>query len=220
MKNIAVILSGCGYLDGAEIRESVLTYLHLDMNKDKVKYSSFAPNINQHHVVNHKEAHESDGSRNVLEESARICRGKVEDMNSLNVDDFDALIMPGGFGVAKNLSDFAFNGPNGKINENLQEIIKKFHSQKKPIGYICISPAIGGTVLKDFTPLVTIGNDEGTIKALESIGVKHQVCKANEVCFDEVNNLFSTPAYMYDDETLDNINTGIKYLIDGVISKL
>ncbi len=220
MKKIAVILSGCGYLDGAEIREAVLTYFNLDKYLNKITYTSFAPNKNQHHVVNHLLGTEAIDKRNILEESARITRGKVQDLEDLKVEEFDGLLMPGGFGVAKNLSEFAFKGGAGEIDSKLTQIITNFHEANKPIGLICISPAIAGTILKEHNPKVTIGNDLETINVLEGLGVKHQECKASEVCFDERNNLFSTPAYMYDDENLVNINEGISKLIENLIQKL
>jgi len=216
-KNIAVILSGCGFLDGAEIRESVLTLLALDM--EGVEYKIFAPNKDQHHVVNHLRGEESTGeSRNTLVESARIARGKIQDINELNASDFDALVMPGGFGVAKNLCDFAFKGSAGQVDPKVLEIVKSFSENSKPIGAICIAPAMVALSLGEKNPKLTIGNDEATASEIEKLGAKHINCDANECIVDKERKIVTTPAYMYDDAKLNDILSGIHKTVKEVIS--
>jgi len=216
MKNIAVILAGCGYLDGAEIRESVLTLLALE--SEGVQYKIFAPNKDQHHVINHLDGEPVEGSvRNVLEESARIARGAIEDISSLKVELFDALVLPGGFGVAKNLSSFAFEGSSGSIDNAISSKILGFHSMNKPIGAICISPVLVALSIGKQTPTVTIGSDKSTASELEKLGAKHQNCITSECVVDEINKIVTTPAYMDDSANLPEVLTGITKLVKNVI---
>mgnify|MGYP000497981257 CR=1 FL=1 len=216
MKNVAVILSGCGFLDGAEIRESVLTLLALDT--EGVQYKIFAPNKEQHHVVNHFKGEEATGeSRNVLEESARIARGAIDDLENLNVDEFDALVMPGGFGVAKNFSSFAFEGSNASVDDSVVSKVIAFNSAAKPIGAICISPALVALAIGKNNPILTIGTDAGTATELEKLGAKHQNCDTSDCVVDEVNKVVTTPAYMDDSANLADIFSGISQLVQNVI---
>ena len=215
MKNIGVILAGCGYLDGAEIRESVLTLLCID--ECGANAEIFAPNINQHHVVNHLNGEEKNEARNVLEESARIARGKIKDLESLEINKLDALILPGGFGVAKNLSNLAFNGPEGEINETLSQILTTALEQKKPIGAICISPAVICLGIGKASPEVTIGNDEGTAGAIKALGGIHQNKTVKEIQIDMKNKIVTTPAYMYDDASISDVAAGISQCVKKVI---
>ena len=216
MKNIAVILSGCGFLDGAEIRESVLTLLALDI--ENVQFEIFAPNKVQHHVVNHITQQESnDHQRNVLEESARIARGEIDDVANLNVDEFDALILPGGFGVAKNLSTFAFNGSQADLDDVTASKLIAFHHAGKPIGGVCISPALIALALGKNSPTLTIGSDIITASELEKLGAIHQNCTTSECVVDEKHKIITTPAYMDGTAKLSEIFTGISKLVKSVI---
>tara|TARA_B100001564_G_C20571224_1_gene638445 strand:+ start:44 stop:697 length:654 start_codon:yes stop_codon:yes gene_type:complete len=211
---VAVILAGCGYLDGAEIRESVLALLELD--KAGASVQCFAPDINQYHVINHLIGQEQEGQvRNVLQESARIARGEVEDLVNLNEKEFDALVIPGGFGVAKNLSDLAFKGPDAQVLPEFKAVLDAFIQAKKPIGAICISPAVLVAALKDnLHPTVTIGDDEdGLIPAL---GATHTVCKTSDIVIDDVHNIITCSAYMRED-ALKDIAQGIEKLVHQVI---
>ncbi len=207
-KKVAVILSGCGFLDGAEIRESVLTLLHLDAAGAEV--TIFAPNKKQHHVVNHLDSNEAGEERNILEEAARIARCKVSPLTELNANDFEALFIPGGFGVAKNLCSFAFDGSGASIDETVQKVINDFYTSQKAIGALCIAPALLALCLGDKGIKVTIGNDEGTAKEIEKIGAKHIECKASDCVVDTDHRIVTTPAYMYDSEKLHHINQGIE----------
>jgi len=215
MKKIAVLLSGSGYLDGAEIRESVLTLLALD--RHNIEVSIFAPNKKQLHVVNHLDGSETAETRNVLVESARIARGKVSDLNEANADNFDALILPGGFGVAKNFSDMAFKGSEATIDHDVAELVRSFHNAKKPIGGICISPLLLAIVLGDEKPCLTIGSDEGTAGEIEKTGSLHERCGANDIVVDKNLKIVTTPAYMYDDAKLHHVNDGIEKCVNRVI---
>jgi enhancing lycopene biosynthesis protein 2 len=216
MKNIAVVLSGCGYLDGAEIREAVLTLLALDTAG--AQYKIFAPDRDQYHVVNHVKGEEVAGaSRNILEESARIARGDIHDVAKLEAADFDALVMPGGFGVAKNMCSFAFEGSSASIDEQIAVKVKGFKAANKPIGAICIAPAFIALCLGDFKPTLTIGSDEGTAAELEKLGAKHQNCATTDCVIDKANKIITTPAYMDDAAKLADVYSGISKLINSVI---
>ncbi|MDG1287428.1 MAG: isoprenoid biosynthesis glyoxalase ElbB [Rickettsiales bacterium] len=217
MKNIAVILSGCGYLDGAEIRESVLTLLYLDQQGASVQ--CFAPDIEQMHVVNHLTGEEvASESRNVLTESARIARGEVKDLAHLNATVFDALLIPGGFGVAKNLSDLAIKGADATVNDDFKRVTKDFLSQQKPIGAICIAPAVlAAAVSGDYAPTLTIGDDADTAGAIEAFGGTHQNCESAAYIYDETLKIASCSAYMREDK-LANIAKGIEQVVNKVMA--
>ncbi|AZZ99703.1 isoprenoid biosynthesis glyoxalase ElbB [Pseudoalteromonas sp. R3] len=193
MKQVAIILSGCGVFDGAEIHESVLTMLHLE--RLGASYQCFAPDIQQHHVINHLTGEEQDEQRNVRVEAARIARGEVADLATLDASAFDALILPGGFGVAKNLSDFAFKGAESNILEVLKTSCQAFNQLGKPIAYLCIAPALIGHIHPAGT-LATIGNDEATAQAVEALGASHVACDVSEIVVDDNHKVISTPAYM------------------------
>lgn len=193
MKKVAVILSGSGVFDGAEIHESVLA-LHA-IEKQGASWHCFAPNIEQLHVVNHKTGEEMQESRNVLVEAARIARGNIEDVAKLNVDDFDALLLPGGFGAAKNLTDFAVKGAECSINTHVATACRAFAAAGKPAGYLCIAPVIIPMIYKDQVK-GTIGNDEATAAAFNALAGKHIDCPVDDYVFDEQHKVLSTPAYM------------------------
>lgn len=193
MKKVAVILSGCGVFDGAEIHESVLTLLAIE--RAGANYQCFAPNIDQFHVVNHLTGEEMAEKRNVLVEAARIARGEIQDLASLNVADFDALAIPGGFGAAKNLCDFAINGPKSSVNETVKHVCEAFMQNKKPAAYMCIAPAIIPHIYPSGT-LATIGTDADTAAAVTALGANHQNCSVGDFVFDGDQLVLSTPAYM------------------------
>lgn len=216
MKKVAVILSGCGYLDGAEIRESVLTLLALDHHP--VEVICLAPNIDQYHVINHLNGESSTEKRNVLVESARIARGKVFDIEKVNPNDFDAVLIPGGFGVAKNLCDFAFKGSEASVLNPIKTFLKKIHEHKKPIGAICIAPAMIALLFGKEEVLVTIGNDKNTASEIEKLGAKHFNKNVSEYLVDEENKIVTTPAYMYDDAKISDIFIGINGCVEKIIS--
>ncbi|MCU4165790.1 isoprenoid biosynthesis glyoxalase ElbB [Carboxylicivirga caseinilyticus] len=193
-KKIAVILSGCGVFDGAEIHESVFTMLAIA--KHGAEYTIFAPDIQQHHVVNHITGDEMNETRNVMIEAARIARGAIQPLDSYKAEDFDAILMPGGFGAAKNLSTFAFEGAESSVEEETMRVIKETHAAKKPIGALCIAPAVVAKALGKIE--VTIGEDKGTADAIEKMGAIHKPTNHGEVVIDTVNKIATTPCYMLD----------------------
>jgi len=194
MKKFAVILSGCGVYDGSEIHEAVLTMWAI--KKNGADYQLFAPDIWQHHVVNHLNGQEMSEKRNVLIESARIARGKIMSLAELNTADFDAFILPGGYGAAKNLSNYAFEGSQLKVLDLLEEKLKSAHQQGKAIGFLCIAPVLGAKIFDGVK--LTIGTDAGTNEDLKKIGGKPINAPAGGVVIDAENKIFSTPCYMHD----------------------
>lgn len=194
MKKFAIILAGCGVYDGAEIHEAVLTMLAI--SKNGAEYEIFAPDIMQHHVVDHITGNVMPETRNVLTEAARIARGKIKPLDQLNPEQFDAVILPGGFGVAKNLCTFAFDGPDCTVNPDLEKILVETHLKGKPIGAMCISPVIISRIFKNSK--VTIGQDAGTAQAVKKMGANHIITGHGEVVVDTSNKIFTTPCYMLD----------------------
>lgn len=215
MKKFAVVLSGCGVFDGAEIHETTLTMLAI--MKQGATYEIFAPDIPQHHVINHITGEEMPEKRNVLTESARIARGQIKDLAEYDPNNFDALIFPGGFGAAKNLCDFAFEGANCTINPEVEKAILKTAGKNKPIGALCISPVIFAKIFGDVE--VTIGQDPSTVEAVEKMGATHTKTNHGEVIFDEKNNLFTTPCYMLDANILD-IARGASNIVKAMLERM
>jgi len=194
MKKVAVILSGCGVYDGSEIHEATLAMLAL--SKNEVEYECFAPDKEQYHVVNHLTGEATQEKRNVLVESARIARGTIKALNDIDINEFDGLVMPGGFGAAKNLSDYAIVGENFTVDEDVAQVIRDFHAAKKPIAALCIAPVVVAKVLGG---RVTIGNDKATAAVINGVGAKHVDKEYNEVAVDEVNKIVTNPCYMLAD---------------------
>ncbi len=215
MKKVAIILSGSGVYDGSEIHESVLTMLAIVQNG--AEYRCFAPNIEQYHVVNHLTGEiVSTESRNVLVESARIARGDIEDISELIVDEFDALVLPGGFGAAKNLCDFAINGQTCVMQTEVLKVCQLFAKANKPAGYMCIAPVMVALVYGDGSK-ATIGTDSDIAAQLETMGLEHVNCTVKNVVIDNERKLISTPAYML----AGNINeaaSGINKLIKNLLA--
>ena len=214
-KKMAVVLSGCGVFDGSEIYETVLTLLYLDQLDIQVQ--CFAPNIPQMHVINHVTQEVAvNEQRNVLVEAARLARGNIKDIAHANADEFDALIVPGGFGAAKNLSNFAVKGTELAVNPEFLAFAQAFYHSGKPVGLICIAPTMSAAI---FGPGVTctIGNDENTSTAIETMGGVHQACCVNEVVVDQQRKLVTTPAYMLAGR-ISEAAAGINDLVDQVIA--
>lgn len=216
MKNIAVILSGSGVFDGSEIYESVLTFLRLEHNS--VHYQCFAPNVEQLHVINHLTGEVAEGeTRNVLVEAARLARGNVKDLAEANPDEFDAMIIPGGFGAAKNLSDFAVKGHECSINPDLERFARAIHQAGKPVGLICIAPAMTPKLLGTGIQC-TIGNDAGVAEAITAMGGQHTDCSVDQIVIDEANKVITTPAYMLAG-SITEAASGINRLVDEVVKR-
>ena len=209
---VCVVLSGCGFLDGAEIHESVATLLAL--SKAGAAYTIAAPDIDQHHVINHLDGSQMSETRNVRIEAARIARGHVLPLKEVLVENFDALFFPGGFGAAKNLSTFAFEGSAGNIQKDVERIIQDFHQAGKAIGAVCIAPALLALALHKGS--VTIGSDEGTAQALEQLGSQHTVCPVTEAIIDHENRLVSAPAYM-ENAKIHEVAAGIEAAVQALL---
>lgn len=213
MKKLAILLSGCGVFDGSEINEAVLTMLSI--SQFGAEYSCFAPNMIQSHVINHLTGKEVNESRNVLVESARIARGEIKAISELTINEFDALVIPGGFGAAKNLCNFAFDSANCALNPEVANFINSFINAKKPVGFICISP-IMIPLLYGQSAKGTIGNEPETIKAFEMMGGCHITTNVDEIAVDESRKIVSTPAYMLAQNISETYN-GINKLVAKVI---
>ena len=219
MKKVGVLLSGCGVNDGAEIHESVLTMLFLD--KAGVEMILMAPNIDQMHVINHYTGQEMEEYRNVLVESSRVARGEIKDMAEVSGNDLDALIIPGGFGVAKNLCDYAMAGPECSVNPDVYRLIVELRLMNKPIGAICIAPVMMAKILgeQEESANMTIGYDETTSTDIISMGSKHIDCPATEMIIDEDKKIVTTPAYM-EANSIKEAADGIEQLIKQVLSMI
>lgn len=215
MKRILVLLSGCGVYDGAEIHESVLTLLSLDRAGAAV--TCCAPNMAQHQVINHLTGQPADETRNVLVESARIARGVIEDAARVQASDFDGLILPGGFGAAKNLCTFAFDGPAAQVHPEVERLLREFHAARKPMGLACIAPALGARVLGEYGIRVTIGTDAATAAALEKTGARHVPCTVCEIVEDPTARIVSTPAYMLG-QSISEVAGGIDRMVRTVVA--
>lgn len=215
-KRVGVVLSGCGFLDGAEIHEACCTLLSLD--KAGAVVTCMAPDVAQMHVVDHGAGAPAEGQqRNVLAESARIARGEIVNMATVGAEQLDALIFPGGFGAAKNLSSFAVDGPACSIHADVDRLIKEMHGAGKPIGFICIAPALGAKSLGELGVRLTIGNDPGTAAGLEALGAKHQNCPVDDIVVDARHKVVSTPAYMLG-PSIGPVSRGIEKLVETVLS--
>ena len=213
MKKVAVILAGSGVYDGSEINEAVLTLLHIA--KNGAAYQCFAPNIEQLHTINHLTGNEMPEKRNVLIEASRIARGDIKPVTELNVAQFDALIVPGGFGAAKNLCDFALEGAQATINNDVLNAAKAFATAKKPAGYMCIAPALVPFIYENAK--LTIGNDEDTAQALQTLGATHINCAVDDIVIDASNKLVTTPAYMLA-QSIVEADAGISKLVKTVLN--
>ena len=203
MKKFALILSGCGVYDGSEIHEAVMALLAID--KCGCRVEIFAPDIKQHHVINHRTGKEMPEQRNVLIESARIARGRIRPLQELVASEFDGLVIPGGFGSAKNLSDYAFVGAKMRVLPEIEKVLREMHALNKPIGAMCISPVLLANVFGHVE--LTIGHDEQTAVDMEQMGARHKQTHGSEVVIDADYKLVSTPCYM--------VNAGISQIAAG-----
>jgi len=195
---VGVVLSGCGVQDGTEIHEAVSILVALD--RRGATTICMAPSIPQAAVINHLTGKPVHEHRNVLEESARIARGKIRDLASVSPDDLDALIFPGGFGAARNLSDYAAKSDQCTVQKDVARLMQQIHAAKKPIGLACISPVLAAKILGAacVSPKLTIGSDPHTAAAIGAMGGQHHNVGPAEVFIDEENRLVSTPCYMND----------------------
>lgn len=215
-KRIGVVLSGCGVYDGSEIHEAVATLLALD--RRGAEAVCCAPDVPQMHVVDHLTGQVAPGeSRNVLVESARIARGKVVDVARVRSSELDGLVLPGGFGAAKNLCDFAVKGKDCTVHPEVARLVREVHAAGKPVAAVCIAPALLARVLGAEKPELTIGNDAGTAAALEAMGARHVACPVRATVVDRERRLVTTPAYMLAgriSEAADGIDAAVGALLE------
>jgi enhancing lycopene biosynthesis protein 2 len=217
MKKIGVILSGCGVNDGTEIHEAVLTLLALD--RAAAVAVCFAPDIEQHHVINHRTGEVMEGeTRNVLTESARISRGAIRDLKEIDTFILDGLILPGGFGAVKNLSDYAFKGADCEVHEEVVNAIQSFYRAGKPIGFMCISPVIAAKVLGSENIEVTIGNDAATAEDIRAMGARHVEATVDQAVVSANGLVITTPAYMLG-PSISDVARGIDALVAHVLER-
>lgn len=209
-KRVGVVLAGCGYLDGSEIHEATLTLLALDRAGAQAQVA--APDVDQMHVVDHLRGEPTAEKRNALVEAARIARGQIVPLARLRAGELDALVVPGGFGAAKNLCSYAVDGPKLTVHPEVERLVRELHAAGKPMGFICIAPMIAAKVLGAEAPRLTVGTDRTTAGHLEALGARHVECRVDEVAFDERHRLLSTPAYMLG-PSIAHVAKGVEALI-------
>ncbi|MDG3085651.1 isoprenoid biosynthesis glyoxalase ElbB [Vibrio hannami] len=212
-KKVAVVLSGCGVFDGAEINEAVLTLLAVE--QEGAEYQAFAPDKDQFHVIEHNNGQELLEGRNVLVEAARIVRGNVLALDKLDVEEFDALLIPGGFGVAKNLSDFAISGDKLQMDSTFERVLLAFKQAEKPVGYMCIAPVLMPKIYAGVK--CTIGSDEATAQVINALGGEHINCPVDDIVVDDKYKVVSTPAYMLA-SNISEAKSGIDKLVHATLS--
>ena len=215
---VLLVLSGCGYLDGSEIHESVLAMAALDRARASVTIAAPRRELT---VIDHSTGAPSGEHRNVFAEAARIARGKLVDLATCDAADFDALVMPGGYGAAKHLCDFESQGAKARVEPALGALLLAMHRAKKPIGAICISPAIVAAVMRDqkIRARLTLGNDPTMAKILGDMGQESVDCAVDQCVVDADQRIVSTPAYMYDARIAD-VAVGIERMVAALASML
>ena len=217
MIEVGVVLSGCGVQDGSEIYEAVLTILALE--KAGARVLAMAPDVQQAEVINHYTGAETRmETREVLSEAARITRGKIQAIGAVSEQDLDALILVGGYGAVHNLCTYANDGPRGKVNDELRNLIVQMNKLGKPIGVMCIASVVVAMALRDTGEhtILTVGSDEKVAADLEKMGAKHQNTRVDQVCYDPAHNVVSTPAFMLGESAMQ-VETGITKLVDQVV---
>lgn len=222
-KRIGVLLSGCGVYDGSEIQESVFTLLSIAENGGDAL--CMAPNKDQHHVLDHTTGNEMEEKRNVLVEAARIARGDIKDLAEVSVDDMDALIIPGGFGAAKNLTKWAFSGPDGEIEQSVKSVIRAMVSAGKPVVGLCMGPTVIAKALEgtDVHARLTVGTDAeespyeiGAISSgMEAVGAIAEMKTKAEISIDQANRIITAPCYMMEADILE-VRNNIKQAVDAL----
>ncbi|MEW6430627.1 MAG: isoprenoid biosynthesis glyoxalase ElbB [Myxococcota bacterium] len=213
-KTVGVVLSGCGFLDGAEIHEATLTLLSLD--RRGVKVVPLAPDVEQMHVVDHVKKAPVEGRRRVMQEAARITRGDIRDLATVKASELDALIFPGGYGAAKNLCTWAVDGVGMKVNGDVERLIREMHAAKKPLGFICIAPVIAARVLGHGVRLTVGDAADDAAKGIEAFGARHVARAVEEIEVDPAFKVVSTPAYMLG-PSIAPVSQGIDRLVGAVL---
>ncbi len=214
MKNIGVLLSGCGNKDGSEIYEATFTVLALSQNNVNITF--IAPDRKQYDVVNYLDNEKLNESRNILLESARIARGNIVSLNELDIDSLDGLIIPGGFGVAKNYSDYVVNGIKGSLTSDISTLLSSIYEAEKPIGAICISPVLLMLKFKDTGLKLTTGLDSSWMKQGKDMGIEVHLKNSRDIVIDEKMKIVTTPAFM-NDASFADVNEGISKLVMQVL---
>lgn len=215
--NIGVLLSGNGVYDGAEIQEAVLTLLAIDeMGWNAVCISVDKP---QHHVINHLTGEVMDESRNMLVEAARIARGQITPIDSISPADIDALVIPGGFGSAKNFTSWAFDGPESTILPEVKLLLVNLVNVGKPIVALCVSPVVVAKAFEGSSihPTLSLGSASESSpydinsfnEGLRATGAIAQERTIREVLIDPTNRIICAPCYMMD-ARITEINANIK----------
>ncbi len=214
-KKIGVLLAGCGVKDGSEIHEATLTLYFLD--KHGAESVCMAPNKDLFDVVDHITEKPMAENRNALVEAARIARGNIRDVKAVKADDLDSIIIPGGFGSAKNLCTFAKDGPDCMVDKDVARLLRELHAQKKPIGALCIAPALIARLFgKEFSVELTIGTDPGTAAAMEEMGARHKSAKVDEIVVDDKNRIVTTPCYMLA-QSIKEVGEGVEKLVAKIL---
>jgi len=214
-KKIGVLLAGCGVKDGSEIHEATLTLYFL--SKYGAEYICMAPNKTQADVVDHSKEEVTGETRNVLVEAARIARGDIRDVSTVQVDEIDGIIIPGGFGAAKNLSTFAFEGADCKADEDASRLLLDLHAARKPIGALCIAPTLLARLFgPSRTVTLTIGSDPETASALEKMGARHAQSTVDGIVKDEENRIVTTPCYMLA-QNIKEVGDGVEKLVAEIL---
>ncbi len=214
MKKIAVILSGCGVMDGSEIGEAMMALLAIDMNG--ATYAAFAPDKAQADVMNHLSGKPMNETRSVLIEAARLVRGEIAPLSSFRAADYDALLLPGGFGAAKNLSTFAFEGEKMTVDADVAQAIRAMHAAGKPIGAMCIAPVLLAKMLPGVK--VTIGQDAHTAAQVTAMGAQHENTHIAQVSADNKNKVFTTPCYMLSGVRLSHVFESAQALVKAMLA--
>lgn len=224
---IGVLLSGCGVYDGAEIHESVLTLLVLD--RLGAEAICIAPDVPQHHVVNHLTGQEMPETRNVLVEAARIARGNIRPLGSVRVEELDGLAMPGGFGVAKNFTKWAFEGPQGAILPEVKNFIEAMVAAGKPIAAMCMAPTVLAKALEgsEISPRLSVGTTAapspydiaGISKGMESLGTRAEMCDPTDILEDDANNIVTTPCYMMEN-SISQVYEGVEKAMNMLVEMI
>jgi len=224
-QKVAVVLSGCGVYDGTEVHEAAAALAAL--SRHGVATSMYAPDKKQAHVIDHTAGAEMDQERNVLKESARIARGAVAPLSDLKAADFSAVVFPGGFGAAKNLSDFGFKGADMDVDPEVRRVLTEFHGAGKPQALCCIAPILAAKVLGKSGVTLTLGNCgpesdwpyQGSIEAAKSFGANMKLMNVGEVCVDSENKVVTSPAFMYNGQ-FHEIQDGVTKMVDELVKLL
>lgn len=220
MKKVCVILAGSGHADGSEIQESISTLIAL--SKYDVSYDCFSVDQNQYDVVDHFTGQPIGEKRNLMHEAARIARGNIKDISELDMSHYSAIIFPGGFGIAKNLCTYAYEGRNGSVNEKIKKLIIDFHKESKYIGAICISPVMIGMALSNIAQdlKLTPGFVQNAADDLKFFSAEPVMLNSEEICIDEKNKVISAPAYMNSNASLFQVYSGIEKLVKYISERI